>query len=41
MVKEKVVHLMEVRPEYLIGADVSCLLNVSGRLCNGKGRKSK
>ncbi len=32
MVKEKVVHLMEVRPEYLIGADVSCLLNISGRL---------
>lgn len=23
MVKEKVAHLMEVRPEYLIGADVS------------------
>lgn len=40
MVKEKVAHLMEVRPEYLIGADVSCLLNISGRL-QRKGRKSK
>ncbi len=32
MVKEKVAHLMESGPEYLIGADVSCLLNISGRL---------
>ncbi len=40
MVKEKVAHLMEVRPEYLIGADVSCLLNISGRL-QREGQKSK
>ena len=40
MVKEKVVHLMEVRPEYLIGADVSCLLNISGRL-QREGQKVK
>lgn len=39
-VKEKVVHLMEVRPEYLIGADVSCLLNISGRL-QREGQKVK
>ena len=32
MVKEKVMHIMEVRPLYLIGADVSCLLNIGGRL---------
>lgn len=32
MVKEKVVYLMEVCFEYLIGVDVSCLLNISGRL---------
>ncbi|ELY9605014.1 (Fe-S)-binding protein [Escherichia coli] len=37
---EKVVHLMEVRPEYLIGADVSCLLNISGRL-QREGQKVK
>lgn len=30
MVKEKVAYLMEVRFEYLIGVDVSCLLNISG-----------
>ena len=40
MVKEKVAHLMEVRPEYLIGADVSCLLNISGRL-QREGQKVK
>lgn len=32
MVKEKVSHMMEVKPDYLIGADVSCLLNIGGRL---------
>lgn len=25
-------HLMDAKPEYLIGADVSCLLNIGGRL---------
>nr|WP_202428472.1 (Fe-S)-binding protein [Dickeya dianthicola] len=32
MVKEKVSHIMDARPDYLIGADVSCLLNIGGRL---------
>ena len=32
MVKEKVEHIEEVEPQYLIGADVSCLLNIGGRL---------
>ncbi|AUI65490.1 MULTISPECIES: (Fe-S)-binding protein [Glaesserella] len=32
MVKEKVEHIAEVEPEYLIGADVSCLMNIGGRL---------
>ena len=32
--------LLEVRPEYLIGADVSCLLNISGRL-QREGQKVK
>lgn len=32
MVKEKVEHLSEVEPDYLIGADVSCLINIGGRL---------
>ena len=32
MLKEKVFHLMDAKPEYLIGADVSCLLNIGGRL---------
>lgn len=32
MVKEKVDHIVEVEPEYLIGADVSCLMNIGGRL---------
>ena len=31
MVKEKVEHIEEVEPQYLIGADVSCLLNIGGR----------
>lgn len=30
--KEKVHHIMDVHPDYLIGADVSCLLNIGGRL---------
>jgi len=32
MVKEKVMHITEVKPEYLIGADMSCLINIAGRL---------
>ncbi|QIW16663.1 hypothetical protein A4G20_10155 [Pasteurellaceae bacterium RH1A] len=32
MVKEKVMNIMSVRPTYLIGADVSCLMNIGGRL---------
>ncbi|OSN07565.1 hypothetical protein AU510_05680 [Lonsdalea britannica] len=32
MVKEKVSHMMEANPDYLIGADVSCLINIGGRL---------
>ncbi len=32
MVKEKVEHIMEAKPDYLIGADVSCLINIGGRL---------
>ncbi|MGL5029877.1 MAG: (Fe-S)-binding protein [Aeromonas sp.] len=32
MVKEKVKHIMDVTPDYLIGADVSCLINIGGRL---------
>ncbi|MGX2950461.1 (Fe-S)-binding protein [Ursidibacter sp. B-7004-1] len=32
MVTEKVGHITESEPEYLIGADVSCLLNIGGRL---------
>ncbi|MBF0751114.1 MULTISPECIES: (Fe-S)-binding protein [Pasteurellaceae] len=32
MVTEKVDHIVEVEPDYLIGADVSCLLNIGGRL---------
>ncbi|AIR68586.1 (Fe-S)-binding protein [Dickeya fangzhongdai] len=32
MVKEKVAHIMEAKPDYLIGADVSCLINIGGRL---------
>ena len=29
--EEKVEHIEEVEPQYLIGADVSCLLNIGGR----------
>ena len=32
MITEKVEHITETEPEYLIGADVSCLLNIGGRL---------
>ncbi|MCK3658753.1 hypothetical protein A4G18_08525 [Pasteurellaceae bacterium Pebbles2] len=32
MVSEKVEHIDEVKPDYLIGADVSCLMNIGGRL---------
>lgn len=32
MVKEKVMNISEVEPDYLIGADVSCLINIAGRL---------
>ncbi|HFO8540243.1 TPA: heterodisulfide reductase-related iron-sulfur binding cluster, partial [Escherichia coli] len=32
MVKEKVGHIMDVKPDFLIGADASCLLNIGGRL---------
>lgn len=40
MVKEKCQHIMEVEPDYLIGADVSCLLNIGGRL-HREGRSVK
>ncbi len=40
MVTEKVEHITEVEPEYLIGADVSCLINIGGRL-NREGKKIK
>ncbi|GAK84428.1 predicted L-lactate dehydrogenase, Fe-S oxidoreductase subunit YkgE [Vibrio ponticus] len=32
MVKEKVQHISEVEPDFLIGADSSCLLNIGGRI---------
>ncbi|TNH05704.1 (Fe-S)-binding protein [Testudinibacter sp. TR-2022] len=32
MVIEKAEHIKEVQPDYLIGADVSCLINIGGRL---------
>lgn len=32
MVKEKTANIEEVEPDYLIGADVSCLMNIGGRL---------
>lgn len=40
MVKEKTQHIMEVEPDYVIGADVSCLLNIGGRL-HREGRNVK
>ena len=32
MVTEKVVNISDVDPDYLLGADVSCLMNIAGRL---------
>lgn len=32
MVKEKVRHISDAEPQYLIGADISCLINIGGRL---------
>ena len=32
MVIEKAEHIKEVEPDYLIGADVSCMINIGGRL---------
>lgn len=32
MVIEKVRHISEVEPDYLIGADISCLINIGGRI---------
>jgi L-lactate dehydrogenase complex protein LldE len=32
MVKEKVKHMVDVQPDYLISADVSCLINIGGRI---------
>ncbi len=32
MVKEKVHHISAVEPDYLIGADISCLINIGGRI---------
>jgi len=32
MVKEKVQHISAVEPQYLIGADISCLINIGGRM---------
>jgi len=32
MVKEKVAHIAAVEPDYLIGADISCLINIAGRM---------
>lgn len=32
MVKEKVEHIKQANPDYLIGADCGCLMNIGGRL---------
>lgn len=40
MVKEKVEHISDEEPDYLIGADVSCLMNIGGRLSR-EGSKIK
>ncbi len=40
MVKEKVEHIEEVEPQYLIGADVSCLL-ILVVVYNAKAARSK
>ena len=36
MVTEKVKHIMDVKPDYVIGADTSCLINIAGRLSREK-----
>ncbi len=36
MVTEKVKHIMDVSPDYVIGADTSCLINIQGRLSREK-----
>jgi L-lactate dehydrogenase complex protein LldE len=36
MVREKVKHIMDVKPDYVIGADTSCLINIAGRLSREK-----
>ena len=36
MVTEKVKHIMEVSPDFVIGADTSCLINIQGRLSREK-----
>ncbi|KLV04801.1 hypothetical protein ABT56_13855 [Photobacterium aquae] len=40
MVKEKVAHISEAEPDYLIGADISCLINIGGRI-NREGKPIK
>lgn len=40
MVTEKVVNISDVDPDYLVGADVSCLMNIAGRLSR-EGKKVK
>ncbi|MGF1757030.1 (Fe-S)-binding protein [Photobacterium sagamiensis] len=40
IVKEKVRHISAVEPEYLIGADISCLINIGGRI-NREGKPIK
>lgn len=39
MVKEKVQHMMDVSPDYVIGADASCLINIGGRISREKKDK--
>ncbi|RIY32940.1 hypothetical protein CKF54_03830 [Psittacicella hinzii] len=36
MVTEKVEHILAVQPDYVIGADSSCLINIGGRLSREK-----
>lgn len=36
MVKEKVQHIMAAEPDYVISADISCLINIGGRLTREK-----
>ena len=40
LVKEKVSDMMTVNPDYLIGADSSCLMNIGGRMAR-EGRPVK